>query len=211
MHIELTWSIHMHLDIEAPQNIIQEWFAGSHSDMGRVSPDGTGLGNIVLRRMIEHLSSVNVRFDESQFEKHFRKYSGGRTNLSIENAQEWIHARPRNTWTIFWSGGGLKKRVPGWYGRKGKKTNEVIHPSVYYREVAKGANPLKYPSLPGHTRCSNPDGSYVWKKGGSWNSTGSWSSNSSRASRGLDMSVVPEGTPGVLEGLLGGYSLPELL
>jgi len=197
----------MHIDVDSLQDVMQTWFSGSHYNMGVVSPDGRGLGNVVLRWMIEELSNVGVLFDEIRFLEHFPRYTIYPAELVQDNAQEWVVARVYPTWTQFWKTGGMKKRVPGWYGRAEKKTNEFIHPTVHYREAFKARHPYEHRSLEGHTRQAALDGGFVWKKNGSWSSHGSWFSDNSRCSRGLDMDMIPEAAHGPLQGHLGGYSV----
>lgn len=195
----------MHIGAESDQDVEQVWFSGSHSDLGRMNLDGTGLGNIVLRWMIKELSLAGVRFNDHLLSQHFSHYTTDISALSVDNRNEWIRADVRSTWNLFWKGGGMKRRVPGWYGEAGKKTNEMIHATVFPRECAIERGPIENLSLPGHTRQANPEGGFGWKKTGSWSSRGSWSSNDSRRSEGLDMSVVPEKQHSLQEACLGGY------
>jgi uncharacterized protein (DUF2235 family) len=65
----------MHIDTDSSQDVMQVWLSGSHYDMGVVSPDGRGLGNIALRWMIEELCNVGVLFDETRLLEHFPRYT----------------------------------------------------------------------------------------------------------------------------------------
>lgn len=47
----------MHIDDLSTRDMKQVLLSGSHSNKGRMKPNGIGLGNIALRRMIKELSS----------------------------------------------------------------------------------------------------------------------------------------------------------
>lgn len=193
----------MHINVDSDRDVKQVWFSGSHYDLGKMDPHGTGLFNVALRWMIEELTIAGVRFSQPLLKAHFPKYTNDPAALKRENSDEWVEASVHCTWTLLWSGGGMKKRVPGWYGLEGKKTNEFIHPTIHHRQ--EGSNSRKRPSLEGHHRIQREDGTFYWKKTGNWSPKGSWSLDGSRSSSRIDMKDTPEEEFGVLQAQLGGY------
>jgi hypothetical protein len=193
----------MHIDIDDDRDFKQVWFPGSHSDLGRMQPHGNGLVNVALRWMIEELDAVGVKFNENALKQLFPHFTRNQAVLSRLNSLEWLESGVCETLTPFWRGGGKKKRVPGWYGLTGKKTNEFIHPSLVMRGWATSQSNRS--SIPGHSRHQSPDGTFYYKKTGNWSRNGSWSSDDTRAAMGLDMQDIPEDRFGAFQAFLGGY------
>ena len=195
----------MHINDDDDRDFKQVWFSGSHCDLGKMKPNGVGLVNVALRWMIEELDAVCVRFCETALKEHFPHFTRNPAILSRLNSLEWLESGVRKTLTPFWRGGGKKKRVPGWYGLPGMKTNEFIHPSLVMRDWARSQSNRS--SIEGHSRHRSLHGTFYYEKTGRWSPDGSWSPGATLPTMGLDMQNIPEDRFGALQAFLGGYPM----
>ncbi|MFY9995266.1 MAG: DUF2235 domain-containing protein [Leclercia sp.] len=143
---------------ERPQDILQVWFAGVHSDIGGGYPESeSGLSKFPLIWMLEEAANAGLTFDEEVRDviSHGGTLAHGKESFVPPNVQGTLHVSLNTLWWLLeiipkqvrWREWPARRAVLGWYLPVGEPrripTDALIHHSVRERiALVKGYRPV---------------------------------------------------------------------
>lgn len=136
--------------VSVPQDCVQMWFAGNHSDVGGGYPEGvSGLSKYPLEWMVREAEGCGLRIDEQTFQHlvHGKDQRGSRHTYVPPNAMAPLHdALTGGWWILEWLPKRAKWRetrkssLLGFYLPRGERRRfsegALLAPSVLAREKA---------------------------------------------------------------------------
>ena len=88
----------------APQDLLQVWFAGVHSDVGGMFADGSRLSDVPLKWMVQAAAEAGLLLDPEA-------YAAAQQQVTLDGATGGIHANSRIWWLAGWP--RLRRVPPG--------------------------------------------------------------------------------------------------
>jgi hypothetical protein len=155
----------MHIPQGSSRSLVQTWFVGSHSDLGR-DIDGLGLIDYPLAAMLQQIQNAipDFPFNHQALEDRFPEYSADSSPEDDEStgSSPFVPNKIKHTNTGLIKLMGTSGRTPGHYLVPGYVTNETICPSVRMREEAIHQSVVS--AVPGF-QLQRDDGTVLWVSG----------------------------------------------